>query len=136
MINTPLFWSRVSVGSDSDCWHHRGAPGSHGYSQFAKKLAHRVSYEIHFGEIPSDRFVCHRCNNKRCVNPNHLYLGTHTENMDDVSRGNYHPKRKLTGDAVREIRASTEPARALARRFGVSAKAVQNVLHGVTYRHE
>ncbi len=135
-----LFWSRVTKSDDADgCWTHSGSRGSHGYPQATARTnrslpAHRVSWAIHHGPITNGLWVLHRCNNKLCVRPDHLYLGTHRDNMDDLARAG-HPNRKLTDEAVRRVRVGGEPLRVLARAYGVDPKAIDNVRRGVTYRH-
>lgn len=86
------------------------------------------------GPLDSNVMVLHRCNNKACVNPEHLKLGSHKDNMQDVADGQYHPRRKLTQEQAREIRESKDPTRTLARQYNVSQKAVQNLRRGLTYR--
>jgi len=100
--------------------------------------AHRVAWVIANKTDPSPLFVCHRCNNKLCVNIEHLYAGTHEMNMDDVSRTKAHPKRKLSSVDVMRIRSAnmnTSTQRGLAKEFGVSQKTIFHVLQNVTYRH-
>ncbi len=85
------FWAKV-IGTDreSDCWCWGGGLFTNGYGQFRikdKKLkAHRVVYMFLFGEIPLGMIICHHCDNKRCVNPSHLFLGTHKDNAQDRDR--------------------------------------------------
>lgn len=132
-----LFWKRVVTGPG--CWTHSGSKGSHGYPQATRLngqtgLAHRVSWEINVGDIPAGMFVCHKCNNRECVRPSHLYVGTHKENMDDMARVG-HVRRKLTNEQARLVRSDTRAHRAIAAEYGVSQKTIQNIKEGVTYRY-
>src|SRR4051812_21995868 len=94
------FWAKVNkTGDDTKCWLWTGCLNSFGYGQlnthFQKKVSsHRLSYLIHYGSLPSDKLVCHTCNNKACVNPKHLYLGNHTTNGLDASRDGLLPSGK------------------------------------------
>lgn len=84
------FWKKVDKGNKDECWRWAGGtktPKGYGMLDvnYKKIYAHRVSYMIHFGEIPEGLLVCHKCDNPGCVNPSHLWLGTHTDNLKDAS---------------------------------------------------
>ncbi len=98
-------------------------------------LAHRVSYEIHKGPIPEGLEVRHICDVPLCVNPEHLLVGTHKQNMEDMGRRKRNTSvRKLTSEQVEIIRSSALSHRALAERFGVSHRNIGAVKSGQTWK--
>lgn len=83
------FWNKVAKRSAGECWEWRGKLHPDGYAQFRvdgiETLVHRFSWELHYGAIPKEMCVLHRCDKPSCVNPNHLFLGTQKDNMQDAS---------------------------------------------------
>jgi hypothetical protein len=121
----------------SGCWEFTGFVVD-GYGRFwfegRPQLAHRVSWKLFKGPLPDDVDLLHGCDNPPCVNPEHLSPGTHLDNMEDSARKG-RQRKKLTDELVREIRASTESARAIARRLGLTHEAVGKVRRGKSWRH-
>ena len=149
----------VEMVPESGCWLWTGHLSPKGYGIFAvdsrtRSRAHRVAYEAFTGPIPSDRMVCHHCDVRCCVNPAHLYLGTHADNMRDRAERKRqragdahwtrkHPfpyagdnafNRKLTSDQVKEIRQSTKSQRALSKQFGISRHQVLRILRRESWK--
>jgi hypothetical protein len=86
------FWSKVD--KSGDCWvwtDHKTAQGDGRiHVGPSMKRAHRIAYELAIGQIPQGMYVCHHCDNKSCVNPEHLFLGTHQDNMTDMMNKGRH----------------------------------------------
>lgn len=129
------FWSKVDVGNATDCWHWQAGKTHFGYGKFGDTKAHRISWEMFNGPIPDGLMVCHKCDNPRCVNPAHLFVGTAADNNRDrtekgrsrAPRGERHPNAKLSDADVRAIRASSERGIDLAERYGVAASTISEV---------
>lgn len=140
------FWSKVK--KTAGCWLWTGVKSS-GYGQFGSfgsmKHAHRFSWELANGRrVPDGMFVCHTCDNKACVNPAHLFIGTPSDNSTDARRkgrfpqvGEGHHLAKLTRESVAEIRRLRRDERTswteLGRRFGVSPSAARFAALGHTW---
>jgi hypothetical protein len=131
------------------CWNFTGFTLPNGYGRIkgsvsgASELAHRVSWTVHKGSIPKGMLVCHKCDNPRCVNPDHLFLGTSADNMADMdakgrrvnqsaipgTRNSNHWKARLTIEQIVEIRArSSEPRKQLAKEFGTSPRYISSII--------
>lgn len=145
------FWARVDQSAGpSECWPWTGNRDPAGYGQMSirgrQHRTHRIAYVLTVGPIPAGREICHRCDNKPCANPAHLFAATHRENILDARdkgrlnspRGERSARAVLTTAKVREIRsraARGESERALGRAFGVSQVAIHFVLTRRTWAH-
>ena len=102
------FWEKVSIGDPNDCWIWLAAtaPGSYGvfWDGHSQRRATHVSWEIsNKVDFPIGMFACHKCDNPRCVNPNHLFVGSQTDNLRDMhfkGRGNQSRPGELNGRAI------------------------------------
>lgn len=159
------FWHKVDKSNEDGCWTWMGNKNQRGYGMLwisdapaVKRLAHRISWELHNGAIPHGLGVLHKCDNPPCVNPAHLFIGTFRENMKDKvakerhARGIKTPNHILTDDQVREIRKRYElrdkrarrnylgdqdknGARSLAGEYGVSQWTIFDVVSRRRWKH-
>jgi len=140
------FWKKVNKDTPNGCWEWTGARLPFGHGQIAvnrkTQLAHRFSYELHIGPIPAGMEVCHHCDNPCCVNPAHLFLGTHADNMADMHQKKRRSRGRtaiLTEAKVVEIRQKYTPYvvtfRMLAAEYGVSIEAIANVIWRRNWKH-
>lgn len=140
------FASKIAPEPNSGCWLWTGSHDDKGYGRIALTRgrpisAHRASWMIHFGEIPRGLVVCHKCDVRSCVNPDHLFLGTNKDNSQDAVRkgrmafGARQGGAKLTDEIVRKIRLSIEGPAALAKQYGVSHATIIRARRGDCWRH-
>lgn len=143
------FMDRFAVNEQSGCWEWTGSKYPKGYGQFwsgtrGRSGSHRFAYTVFNGPIPDGLHVCHKCDNPSCVNPDHLFVGTHGENMADMTAKKRHQfgsrsrNAKFTEDDVKEIRrayqaGTTQPE--LAAKFGVSDVTISKIVLAATWRH-
>lgn len=147
------FWSKVNIGSPTDCWEWTGAKTGFGYGHMTvngqkQVYAHRISYVIHHGSIPSGMHVCHSCDNPRCVNPSHLWVGTPQDNAIDRNTKGRHPVKvgsecsgaKLTESDAREIRRRASSKEwgiqtKLAKEYGVAKTTIRYIVIRRSWAH-
>lgn len=144
------FWARIARGTPDSCWEWQSGFTDSGYGQFyfggsdVGAKAHRVAYELSVGTIPDGMVIRHKCDNRRCCNPNHLEPGTLADNnRDRVARGRNGDNsgkaiggRKLTLEQVEFIRASrgTVLQRELGAMFGVTQNLVSKIQLGRNWK--
>jgi len=136
------FLAKVSV-RDNGCHEWTGCLMPNGYGQFHKDgqtaYAHRVAYELAYG--PTDLYVLHKCDNRKCVNPEHLFSGTFQENMTDMvmkqrqAAGDRSGRRKLTSGQVQAIRSEVGLHREIADKYGVTPSLVSMIRSGRIWRN-
>lgn len=159
------FWSKVAFTANPNiCWEWTGSKGRRGYSQFSIKRVNvyttsRIAYHLSYKDDMTDLFVCHTCDNPKCCNPKHLFLGTTQDNVDDREKkgrgngnigewrksniekyiGEGHNKSKLTNEQVLQIRAEHIPHKVickdLAKKYGVSWSTIQNIISRKFWKH-
>lgn len=159
--SNPIHWKGLSPAErfaqraikTDGCWEWAGRKGRNGYGQTeflvdgkrSVVYAHRLSYQLHKGPIPEGMFVCHSCDNRGCVNPEHLFAGTHQDNLNDaVSKGRMHLgsahglaklDEKRVAEIKSELRLGAKNQKQLAAIHGVSHGAIQAIASGRNWRH-
>ena len=135
-----VFLGALDVRGEDECWEWKRFLSRKGYGRFYDGVcmvqAHRYSYELFKGVTPGKLHILHKCDNKKCCNPNHLFLGTNRDNVDDaISKGIHHSARFTweKAEAIRTRYAAGERARTLAKELGVSTSSINRVVNGETW---
>jgi hypothetical protein len=147
------FWKKVKILEDDLCWEWQASKDFKGYGHFSVNgrtiRSHRLSYMIKNGKdsIPEGMSICHFCDNRKCVNPNHLFLGTnydnvqdrHTKGRDGAAIGEKHGKAKLKEEDVLFIRESYADKKftrqELAEMFGIKDGEIGNIVKGLNWKN-
>lgn len=135
------FWANVAIAAGGCAeWQHACYPDGYGVFHWAGENhgAHRISWQMAYGAIPDGVYVLHRCDNRRCVEPGHLFLGTHVDNMADMDAkgrraaqdGASNGNARLTPEEVGAIRADGRGSRVIGREYGVSKTTVNRIRSG------
>ena len=148
------FWAKVAKRDIDECWEWQASVDTRGYGNFGvprndgtgryiMQRAHRIAWELTHGPLAGPgQHLCHTCDNRKCVNPAHLFIGNPQINMQDCAakgrfngrKGENNPRAKLTAKDVLDIRSSTIPLAQLARHYGVVKSVVGYAKRGVTWR--
>ena len=133
------FWARTKRNrfQRTPCWNWTGGKTKQGYGRVVinhkQVYAHRVSYEMKYGNIPQGMFVCHKCDNPACVNPYHLFLGTPADNSADRNRKGHLRKSRFTLTQMEYMRSEYNRGvsqATIAREMGISQTHVHAIIHG------
>lgn len=136
-ISKSLLFQRCIVDYVTGCWNCTMAVAKSGYCYMrlprTRKLVgvHRLSWELHNGPIPAGMLVCHRCDNKVCCNPEHLFTGSHRDNTHDcLAKGRCKKSKLFTQQQIQEIKESNKPTMELAEFYKVSRQTIRRVKVG------
>jgi hypothetical protein len=140
------FLDRYAVPvTESGCWLWSGSVNNHGYGVAFRNSgrigAHRLAFAIAHGPITTGMLVCHRCDVRCCVNPQHLFLGTSKDNSADMTakgrqaRGENMKHSRFTPDVVRLIRMDSRSERTISAEYGVAKSVIWKIRNRQSWRH-
>lgn len=144
-MNEQKFWDSSMPITETGCWIWMKATTNFGYGIFKGKRAHRISWELTNGPIPIGISVCHKCDIPACINPSHLFLGTHKENMADMrnkdraERGERHHASKLNAEQAKEIieaRKIGVTLESLSVKYGVNKTTISKIANGHRWKKD
>lgn len=137
------FWEKVQKDIPTKCWNWKGSIACTGYGRLGSNQtrhygsAHRISWKLHYGIVPKGFCVCHKCDNRKCVNPQHLFLGTYADNFKDMYRKGRH-WHKLTTLNIINIRSLNKlkllSNRKIAKKFSISHTMVNDIVNRVWWK--
>lgn len=134
-----MFWSNVIVAGQNECWIWTGPISSHGYGRIThngkRTGAHRVSWIIANGPISEGLHILHRCDVPKCVNPNHLFIGTAHDNMVDKIMKVRQTNQKLTPHQALAIRNDRRKRQTIADEYGISINTVNSIRYRKAWKH-
>ncbi len=148
-VQIAKFWKFVNKKGNDECWEWAGRYCTRGYGvlsiKSADRLAHRISYRIAYGHLPTEMLVCHRCDNPKCVRPDHLFLGTSLDNVRDAINkgracllGEESAASKIKTSDVLKIRQMAKdgiPCAVIAKSFPINDSQVLNIFHRRSWPH-
>jgi HNH endonuclease len=139
------FYNCIEIITETGCWIWLRSLNNSGYAivNESRKIIpmHRWSYERFKGKIPENMCVCHSCDIRSCVNPNHLWLGSWQDNINDKvnknrqAKGEKAPKAKLTSEMVLEIYKSKAPIKLLMKKYNMSKRSIVGIRHKESWKH-
>lgn len=143
--STPSASIRVSITGNDQCWEWLGAKNNDGRGMVtfngSSMSSARAFWLLMYGNIPGGMQVLHRCDNRLCCNPFHLFLGSALDNSQDMvnkgrsTKGESHGRAKLTQGEALAIRSDPRPRKIIAKEYGISDIQVGNIRRGKSWRH-